>query len=128
FIWKPGFTLLETIQPLAGPSIDYSQVPLDYQKGDQTVVPLLVPRIRAQSTAPISFRLTIPGNTGSQPIQFQIKAQLGLPLVNTAPPSSGRTQLANSYFRQPTPGGVSIEFVPSTDCLQDIAQIGFDIL
>ncbi len=145
FTWRPDFKLLDTIQPLAGPAIDYRQVPLDYQKGDQTVIPLLLPRIRARSTGSVSIIISVPNLPEYLNTNFQIDAHLGSPLLNFAPASSaeGQSSTFESYSNQfnlrshklctdslPTlPGSAtSATAVPLTPCGQAIQQIGFDLL
>ena len=139
FTWRPDFRLLPTIQPLQGPSIDYSQVPLDYQKGDQTVVPLLLPRIRAHSTGSISIIITVPNQPEFLNVNFDIQAQLYSPLLNSAPGSSAQLADFAPYSRAQGPcahgtqqdrisGVNAAASQPLSNCGQALQQIGFDLL
>ena len=133
FTWRPDFRLLPTIQPLQGPPIDYSQVPLDYQRGNETIVPLFIPRIRARATGSLSIIITVPDRPEFANINFEISAQLGSPLLNFVPPASGAPQAANGFCadgaQRPAGSRVNAPTAePSTDCLQGLQQIAFDVL
>jgi hypothetical protein len=146
FTWRPDFRVLPTIQPLQGPPIDYNQVPIDYQKNGQTTVPLLLPRMRSHSTGSVSIIITVPNQPEFLNLNFQVTAQLFSPLLKSLQASSSGPETTNSllFSPQPTPppSGFCSDSVsrringiarpassdPASDCLGDIAQVGFDAL
>ena len=142
FTWRRDFRLLPTIQPLQGPAIDYSQVPLDYQSGDKTVIPLLLPRIRARSSGSIAIIVTVPNQPEFLNLDFDIDAQLLSPQLISVSASSEQSvnfaALSEQYsMLSPNACGNGTQrnrifsanaASPLSDCAQAIQQVGFDAL
>ena len=100
FTWRTDFQVLDTIQPLAGPPLDYSHFPIHFVDGGQRVIALVLPTMRARSTGSVSIVITVPDLPQYQGVSFEIEAHLGKPLVYSVSPGAGGTANLQRYAEQ----------------------------
>lgn len=93
FIWTPDFAVIQPAQLAGFPVVDYSQFPRDTPSGDDTIVSLVIPRIRARGTGQVSIKLRVPNVPQYANAQFSIRADIGSPLFDSFPMPTGTAEL-----------------------------------
>jgi hypothetical protein len=117
--WRPGFRILRPLQPPTPPDtppLDFNQLPPDFQIGDQTLVMLFVPVMRADASGVLPLSLKLPADPQFQHVRFKVEVSLGPPLLD--PHTSSLIQ--RPAAQQSNKGGPNGEPVVSGACVRDI--------